>query len=100
MFLLGFGAGLALEAAPPDFMASPISLGALGAGAATSSSSSSSMMEALPSTLATVFFTLSFLFLPSAATGSMGVGFSVEALAFDIGCLPAGLLIFSPGFVP
>ena len=34
------------------------------------------------------------------ATGSMGVGFSVEALAFDIGCLPAGLLIFNPGFVP
>ena len=36
----------------------------------------------------------------SAATGSWGVGFSVEALAFDMGCLPAGLLIFSPGFVP
>ena len=84
VFLLGadlgleaaLGASLGLDVAAPDLIASPISLGALGAGAATSSSSSYSMMEAFPSTLAMVFLTLSFLFFPSAATSSMGAGFS------------------------
>src|SRR4051812_13331150 len=77
IFGFGFGAGLALEAAlgaslgldavAPDLIASPISLGALGAGAATSSSSSSSseeslLIEGFPTTLAVVVLAL-FLFL-------------------------------------
>ena len=78
VFLLGallgleaaLGAYLGFDVAAPDFIASPISFCALGAGAATSSSSSSSeslMIEDLPSTLAVVFLILSFLFFPSAA---------------------------------
>src|SRR4051812_23226455 len=41
-------------------------------------------------------------FFVSAATGSLGARFSgifVEALAFGMGCLPAGLLTFKPGLM-
>src|SRR3954464_2705021 len=115
LFGFGFGAGLALDAAlgaslglnaaAPVLIASPISLGALGAGAASSSSSSSSEECCSNSAMGSTFLhhlPLFLSFFPSAATGSLGEGFSgifVEALAFGIGCLPAGLLTFKPGLV-
>src|SRR3954462_12383122 len=112
VFLLGFcfgavlGATLGLAAAAPDLMASPISLGALGAGAAPSSSSSSSSEECCSnSAMGSTFLhhlPLFLSFFVSAATGSLGASFSgifVKALAFGMGCLPAGLLTFKPGLM-
>src|SRR3954468_6934984 len=112
VFLLGavlafdaaLGASLGLDAVAPDLIAAPISIGILGAGAATSSSSSSEECcsnSAMGSTFLH-HLPLFLSFFPSATTGSLGVGFSgilVEALAFAIGCLPAGLLTFKPGLV-
>src|SRR4051812_47443529 len=104
-FDAALGASLGLDAVAPDLITSPISLGALGAGAATSSSSSSSEECCSNSTMGSTLLhhlPLFLSFFPSAATGSLGAGFSgifVEALAFGIGCLPAGLLTFKPGLV-
>src|SRR3954471_16460477 len=105
-FEAALGASLGSDAVAPDLIASPISFGVLGAGAATSSSSSSSSEECCSnSTIGSTFLhhlPLFLSFFSTATTGSLGVGFSgilVEALAFGIGCLPAGLLIFKPGLV-
>src|SRR3954469_22702547 len=98
---LGFGCSLGgflgLRCTAPDLIASPISLGALGAGAASSSSSSSSEECCSNSAMGSIFLhhlPLFLSFFPSATTDSLGAGFSgifVEALAFGMGCLPAGL---------
>src|SRR3954465_11055920 len=88
LFLLGFffgavlGASLGLDAAAPDLIASPISLGALGAGAAPSSSSSSSsesfLIEGLPTTLAMVILALFFFFpWPTSSPSDSIVNFMV-----------------------
>src|SRR3954464_4354023 len=77
------GASLVLDAVAPDFIASPISFGALGAGAATSSSSSSSSSSYEEcfsnSAIGSTFLhhlPLFLSFFPSAATGPLGAGFS------------------------
>src|SRR3954466_16357068 len=102
------GASLGLDATAHVLIASPISLGALGAGAASSSSSSSSSSSeecCSNSAMGSTFLhhlPLFLSFFVSAATGSLGAGFSgifVEALAFGMGCLPAGLLTFKPGLL-
>src|SRR3954464_5840543 len=105
-FDAALGASLGLDAVAPDLIASPISLGALGAGAATSASSSSSSEECCSnSAMGSTFLhhlPLFLSFFPSATSGSLGVGFSgifIEALAFGMGCLPASLLTIKPGLV-
>src|SRR3954469_25417296 len=78
-FDAALGASLGLDAVAPDLIASPISLGALGAGAAPCSSSSSSeeccSNSAMGSTLLH-HLPLFLSFFPSAATDSLGAGFS------------------------
>src|SRR3954465_781073 len=114
VFLLGFcfgailGASLGLDVAAPDLMASPISLGALGAGAAPSSSSSSSsesfLIEGLPMTLAMVVLAL-FFFLPwpisspSDSIVNFIVSSSTAFLGFEVGTLLAGAFLCIPGLV-
>src|SRR3954468_11137590 len=117
VFLLGFcfgavlGASLGLDAAAPDLMASPISLGALGAGAAPSSSSSSSsfseesfLIEGLPMTLAMVVLAL-FFFLPWPISSPLDsivnfiVSSSTAFLGLVVGTLLAGAFLCIPGLV-
>src|SRR3954464_11271828 len=102
------GASLGLDAAPPDLMASPISLGALGAGAAPSSSSSSSsesfLIEGLPMTLAMVVLAL-FFFLPwpisspSDSIVNFIVSSSTAFLGLEVGTLLVGAFLCIPGLV-
>src|SRR3954464_7352709 len=103
-----FGALLGLDEVAPDFMASPISFCALGAGAATSSSSSSPseslLMEGLPRTLAVVVLTLfSFLSWPPASSSYSMVNFKVSPVAtflgLEVGTLLAGAFFRHTGFV-
>src|SRR3954464_8690062 len=102
------GASLVLDATAPDLIASPISLGALGAGAAPSSFSSSSsesfLIEGLPMTLAMVVLAL-FFFLPwpiSSPSDSI-VNFMVSSgtafLGLEVGTLLAGAFFCIPGVV-
>src|SRR4051812_38232643 len=115
VFLLGallgleaaLGASLGFVEAAPDFIASPISFCALGAGAATSSSSSSLeslLMEGLPRTLSVVVLTL-FFFLswPPASSFDSMVNFMVSPVAtflgLEVGTLLAGAFLCIPGFV-
>src|SRR4051812_15965891 len=119
VFLFGFGFGvgsaldaalgasLGLDAVAPDLIASPISLGALGAGAATSSSSSSEeslLIEGLPTTLAVVVLAL-FFFLswPISSSSDSIVNFIVSSgttfLGLEVGTLLAGAFLCIPGLM-
>src|SRR3954471_11572073 len=106
-FEAALGASLGLDAVAPDFIASPISFGALGAGAATSSSSSSSeslLIEGLPTTLAVVVLTL-FFFLswPLASSSDSMTSFMVSSgtafLGLEEGTLLAGAFFCIPGLM-
>src|SRR3954463_4569654 len=101
------GASLGLDVVAPDLIASPISLGALGAGAATSSSSSSSesfLIEGLPTTLAVVVLAL-FFFLswPISSSSDSIVNFIVSSrtafLGLEVGTLLAGAFLCIPGLM-
>src|SRR3954469_20028485 len=90
-------------------MASPISLGALGAGAAPSSSSSSAssgsfLIEGLPITLAVVVLALFFFFpWPISSPSDSIVNFMVSSgtafLGLEVGTLLAGAFFCIPGLV-